>query len=178
MLLMNSIIGAGFKARFLGLCGPPLLFAVLDGVLTVAGQSVAYWANPLAVNEANPVFAALLQLHPAAFAVGLVAWLVILTGMILSLPRTAALVLSITITFGHTIGSGSWLFNHFDLGYQLANGYYLLSACVLGLGIRYAFALRDTDEAPVLGVSSATRLRIGAALFGLAVLIYLVPWQG
>lgn len=174
---MRSYLGAGFKARFLGLCVPPLAFAIIDGLLTVAGQSAVYWSNHSASNEANPVFAALLQGHPAAFIAGLLLWLVMLTTIILVLPRIFALILSITITFGHTIGSGSWLFNHFDFGYNLANAYYLLSACILGLGISYAFSLRDTKEDRVLHVSDTMRLRIGAGLFGLAAMLYLAPWQ-
>ena len=174
---MRSYLGAGFKARFLGLCVPPLTFAVLDGLLTIVGQSAVYWSNHSASNEANPVFAALLQGHPVAFLAGLILWLAMLTAIILVLPRMFALILSIAITFGHTIGSGSWIFNHFDLGYNLANGYYLLSACILGLGISYAFSLGEVKEERVLHVSEALRLRIGAGLFGLAAMLYLVPWK-
>lgn len=32
---------AGVRQRFLGLCLPPLAFSVLDGSLTLAGQSTA-----------------------------------------------------------------------------------------------------------------------------------------
>ena len=174
---MRSNLGPGFRARFLGLCVPPLVFAVLDGLLTIAGQSAVYWSNHSASNEANPVFSALLQSHPMAFLAGLTLWLVLLAAIIVVLPRMFALILSITITFGHTIGSGSWLFDHFDIGYNLANGYYLLSACILGLGISYAFSLPDLKEERVLHVSDALRLRIGAGLFGLAALLYLVPWK-
>ena len=173
---MRSYLGAGFKRRFLGLCMPPLVLGLLDGLLTLVGQSSYYWGNYLAVNEANPIFASLLQVHPVAFLAGAAAWLAMLCTMIVVLPQLAALILSIAVTFGHTIGSGNWLFEHFDLGYQLANGYYLLSACVLGLGIRYAMG-SGMPDADVLGVPANVRAKIGSAVFALAALLYLFPWQ-
>jgi len=174
---MNSYLGAGFKRRFLGLCVPPLALGLIDGSMTLVGQSSFYWAgNYLAVNEANPVFAGLLQVHPLAFVAGAVIWLIMLGTTIVVLPRTVALILSIAVTFGHTIGSGNWLFGHFELGYQLANGYYLLSACALGIGIRYAFG-NSIQEAEVLNVPAHIRLKVGAAIFGLGALLWLYPWQ-
>lgn len=173
---MSSYLGTGFKRRFIGLCVPPLALGVVDGLMTLVGQSSFYWENYLAVNEANPVFANLLQVHPVAFLAGAAAWLGMMCTMIVVLPRLPALILSIAITFGHTIGSGNWLLEHFDLGYQLANGYYLLSACVLGLGIRYAIG-SGMPEADVLKVSAHTRARIGIAAFALGALLFLFPWQ-
>lgn len=173
---MRALVGVGFKRRFLGLCLPPLVLGAVDGFLTALGQGSLYWSNHLATNEANPVFAGLLQIGPLAFFVGAVLWLAMLSTMILILPRLFALILSIAITFGHTIGSGSWLFNHFELGYQLANGYYLASACVLGLGIQYAIG-HGAAEQDVVHLSAGTRARIGGAVFALAVLVFLVPWQ-
>lgn len=173
---MRSYLGAGFKRRFLGLCVPPLVLGLVDGSLTLVGQSSFYWENYLAVNEANPIFASLLQVHPVAFLAGAVAWLAMLCTMIVLLPQLAALILSIAITFGHTIGSGNWLFGHFELGYQLANGYYLLSACALGLGIRYAMG-SGMPDADVLKVPADVRAKIGGAVFALGALLYLFPWQ-
>ena len=47
----------GVRQRFLGLCLPALAFAVLDGTLTLAGQSAEYWGGAYArVNEASPTF--------------------------------------------------------------------------------------------------------------------------
>jgi hypothetical protein len=173
---MRSYLGAGFERRFVGLCVPPLALGLVDGSLTLVGQSSFYWQDYLAVNEANPVFASLLQVHPVAFLAGAVAWLAMLCTLILVLPRLAALILSIAITFGHTIGSGNWLFDHFELGYHLANGYYLLSACVLGLGIHHAMA-SGTPDADVLDVPANVRARIGSAVFALGALLWLFPWQ-
>ena len=173
---MHQLLGAGFKRRFLGLCVPPLVLALIDGVLTVVGQSDFYWSNHAAVNEANPVFAGLLHLGPFAFVLGAAAWLAMICTMIMVLPRLMSLILSIAITFGHTIGSGSWLFNHFDLGYQLANGYYLFSACLLGVGIRHAIG-HGAMEVDVLNVRPVVRWRIGGVVFALAVFVFLYPWR-
>ena len=173
---MISYLGAGFKRRFLGLCVPPLMLGLIDGSLTLAGQSSFYWENYEVVNEANPIFAGLLRLHPVAFLAGAAAWLAMLCTMILVLPRLAALILGIAITFGHTIGSGNWLFDHFELGYHLANGYYLWSACVLGLGIDYAIG-RGMPDADVLNVPADVRAKIGSAVVALGALLWLFPWQ-
>jgi hypothetical protein len=173
---MRSYLGAGFKRRFIGLCVPPLVLGWVDGSLTLVGQSSFYWENHLAVNEANPIFASLLQVHPVAFLAGAAGWLAMLCTLIVVLPRLPALILSIAITFGHTIGSGNWLFGHFELGYHLANGYYLLSACVLGLGINYAMA-SGVPDAEVLDVPANVRAKIGSAVFALGALLWLFPWR-
>lgn len=173
---MRSYMGSGFKRRFLGLCLPPLVLASIDGILTLIGQSDLYWSNYLFANEANPVFRALLQIHPLAVLGGLAVWLALLCALILLLPTRIALILGIAITFAHTRGSSSWLLEHFDLGYNLANGYYLLCACMLGEGIRYALG-GATEPDRVLNLDMATRLKLGAAVFGAGALVFLVPWQ-
>ena len=173
---MHQLLGVGFNRRFLGLCVAPLVLALFDGVLTAVGQSDFYWSNHAAVNEASPFFAGLLQLGPFAFVLGAAVWLAMLCTMIMVLPQLMSLILSIAITFGHTIGSGSWLFSHFDLGYQLANGYYFLSACVLGFGIRYAIG-HGAMEGEVLNVRPVVRWRLGGAVFALAAFLFLYPWR-
>ena len=174
---MHALVGSGFKRRFVGLCLPPMVVALADGTLTLLGQSDFYWSNHLAVNEASPFFRMLLQIHPLASLLGLAAWIAIFCTVLLTLRPTLALIASIAVTFAHTIGSGNWLFGHFDLGYQLANGYYLLSACVLGLGIRHALLPVQEQDDDVLRLAAADRLKLGAIAFGLGVLMFLVPWR-
>jgi hypothetical protein len=171
-----AFIGVGFKRRFVGLCAPPLALGALDGLLTVLGQSSVYWTNHAATNEANPVFSALLQAGPLAFLLVALLWLAMLGTMILVLPRLPALILSLAISFGHTVGSGSWLFDHFELGYHLANGYYLASASLLGVGILHAIG-HQAEEPEVIRASPGTRLKIGGTVFALSVLLFLFPWQ-
>lgn len=174
---MHSILGSGFKRRFVGLALPPLVLGALDAALTLFGQGDAYWGNHLAVNEASPFFAALLQVHPVALAAGAAAWLVMIAAMILALPALPALLLSITIVLGHTMGAGSWMFDHFELGYQLANGFYLIAGCALGLGIHYAYRPAAGPVDDVLIAPASTRLAIGGTAFALGALIFLFPWQ-
>ena len=100
----------------------------------------------------------------------------ILCTLIVVSPRVLALIFSIAISFGHTIGSGSWLFEHFELGYQLANAYYLLSACALGLGIHYAIG-SGGPEHEVLKVPAQVRVKLGGAAFALGMLLWVYPWQ-
>ncbi len=100
----------GVRRRLMGLCLPPLVLCALDGVLTALGQSGVYWAGDYArVNEASPAFNHLLQIHPAAYAVGILAWAAVFVGIILLLPDTLALIVSIAVTFGHTVGAATWL---------------------------------------------------------------------
>ena len=174
---MFPIFGSAFKRRFVGLCLPPLALGALDAGVTLLGQSDVYWSNHLAVNEASPFFTALLQVHPLAFVAGATLWLAIIVAMIMALPLLPALLLSITIVMGHTMGAGSWMFDHFELGYQLANGFYLASGCGLGIGIHYAYRPGAGASDDVLIAPASTRLAVGATAFALGALIFLVPWQ-
>ena len=131
---------SGVGNRVLGLCLPALLLCALDNTMTLLGQSAAYWAGDyLRVNEASPTFNHLLQIHPAAFIAGMVVWMAVFVGMILLLPDTLALIVSIAVTFGHTAGTATWLLWRFNYGYQAVNGILLGAAALLGLGIRYGW---------------------------------------
>ena len=174
---MIGLFKAGFRRRFLGLCLPPLLFSTIDGVMTLLGQSEVYWANHAAVNEASPTFGYLLQIGPAALIAGALVWLLMISALVLALPTTFALIVSIAITFAHTMGSGSWLFGHFDFGYQWTNAYYLFSAVVLGCGIRYALPSERAWHDDVIDIPRNQRMIIGAVVFGAAALAFLFPWR-
>src|SRR5687767_8394362 len=107
------------SGRLLGLCLPPALLAAADGTATLVGQSAAYWrGNYSDVNELSPTFHQLLATHPAAFAAGLAAWVLLVTCLILLSPQTLALAASIAVTLGHCWGLSTWLLHRFDYGYQ------------------------------------------------------------
>ncbi len=92
----------GVRQRIAGLCLPPLLFAALDGGLTLAGQSAEYWTGALNdVNEGSPIFHHALAYHPLAFCGLMAAWAAVFVGVILLLPDTVALIASIAVTLGH-----------------------------------------------------------------------------
>jgi hypothetical protein len=162
--------------RFVGLCLPPLVLAVLDGTLTLAGQSAEYWGGEYAeVNEGSPTFRYLLGVHPLAYAGGMATWMAVFVGLILLLPDTLALIVSIAVTFGHTGGAAAWLVWVFAYGYQVANGLLLAAAVVLGLGIRWGWRAGPREEHHLPAALARWRWVLAAALFGLGVYLFLWP---
>ncbi len=166
----------GVGRRLMGLCLPPLALCALDGTLTALGQSAAYWAGDYTrVNEASPTFNHLLEIHPAAYAVGVLAWAAVFVGIILLLPDTLALIVSITVTFGHTVGAASWLLWRFQFSYQLCNGLFFASAVLLGLGIRWGWRAVPDQDYRLQGWPRGLRWILALALFGVGVYLFLWP---
>jgi hypothetical protein len=166
----------GLKRRLLGLCLPPLLLCLLDNTLTLVGQSAQYWAgNYLRANEGSPTFHQLLQTHPAAFIAGSAIWAMVFVGGILLLPDTLALIASIAITFGHTIGVATWLLYRFHCGYQLCNSLVLLSATLVGVGIRWGWRARPEPEYRLWKLPSLVRGGLAGLLLGVGMYVYLWP---
>jgi len=174
---MKAFIGEDFARKFVGLCVPPLVLALADAALTLLGQSEAYWASSFAVNEASPGFAALLKLGPWILAAGAVVWMLAFCSVIVAAPPLFALILSIAVSVGHTVGSGSWIFEHFRFGagYQIANFYYLFSAVLIGIGARHAFPFGIGSSDNALLVDRGTRVLVCGVLFAAACLMFLVP---
>ena len=164
------------RNRFLGLCLPPLLFAAIDGTLTLAGQSAEYREGTYSpVNEASPTFHHLLGIHPLAYVAGLLVWMGIYVGVILLLPGTLALIVSIAVTLGHSAGAATWLLWRFQYGYQACNGLFLLTAVALGLGIRWGWQAGPPPEHPLPFLSGSLRWVIAAALFAIGVYLFMWP---
>ena len=162
--------------RVLGLCLPPLVFCALDGLLTLAGQSAEYWAGIYAaVDEVSPTFNHLLRLHPAAFAVGILVWAAVFVGILLLLPDTPALIVSIAVTFGHTVGAATWLLFRFQYSYQVANGLFLLSAVLLGLGIRCGWQAAPAQAYRLTGWHPVLRWALVVVLFGVGMYLFVWP---
>ena len=153
----------GVTGRLLGLCLPALLVWALDISFTLAGQSADYWSGHYAlVNERSPTFNQWLQVHPAAFALGAIVWAGIFVGIILLLPDVLALIMSIAVTLGHTVGAATWLLWGFGYGYQLCNALFLCSAIALGLGIRYGWQAVPAGEYQLDGWSWRRRWIVAA----------------
>lgn len=94
------------------LCLPPVIFCLLDQGFTLLNQSGKYWGGRyLEALEANPVAFPLLSQHPLVFVAGLTIWIILFLVLIVLLPVRAAMILSITITFGHLWGAASWVMN-------------------------------------------------------------------
>ncbi len=166
----------GWQRRFIGLCLPPIPFCLLDASLTLIGQSADYWGGDYArVNEASPTFNHLLAIHPLAFLAGIAVWLGVVVGFLLLVPDTLALIASIAVVFGHTIGAASWLLWRFQYSYQLCNGLFLLSAVVLGLSIRYGWRAAPAEEYRMSVLAAGWRWLLAAALFGVGAYLFLWP---
>jgi hypothetical protein len=140
------------------------------------GQSVDYWAgNYRCVNECSPTFNHLLQFHPAAFAAGISAWAALFIGIILLVPDFLALIFSILVTFGHTVGAATWLLYRFHFGYQLCLGLMLASSVILGLGVHYGWQAKPVQECRLSNWSPILRWTLIVLLFGVAVYLFLWP---
>lgn len=171
-----SAVGNGMRQRLLGLCLAPVLLCALDGSVTLAGQSAEYWAGNYAVaNEGSPTFNHLLQFHPSAFATGLAVWAAIFVVVLLLLPETPALILSIAVTFGHTAGAATWLLFGYKYGYQACNALFLTTAIVLGLGIRNGWRARPDKDYKFRDWPLGLRWAVAALLFGVGVYLFLWP---
>ncbi len=166
----------GVRQRFLGLCLPPLAFSLLDGSLTLAGQSAQYWGGAHSqVNEGSPTFHTLLSVHPLAFAAGLLVWMAVFVGIILLLPDTLSLIVCIAVTLGHTVGAATWVLWQSQYGYQACNGLFLLAAVALGLGIKWGWRAGPPGEYRLPWLSAMWRWVLAAALFAVGVYLFLWP---
>jgi hypothetical protein len=91
-------------------CVGPALACLLDVLLTLHGQSTAYWHGAYEqVLELNPLASWVLQWHPLLFAAGGLVWLAAVVLLIVRLPRHLALPLAFVVQAAHTLGAASWL---------------------------------------------------------------------
>ena len=91
--------------------------AVVDAALTLGGQAPEYWSDGYAfVREDNPIANWLLQLHPMAFVMGVILWMISFTAAVHRLPIGLARVTAFAVMFGHALGAASWLLRwHYGL---------------------------------------------------------------
>lgn len=131
------------RNRIFGLCLPPLLIGILDGSITLLGQSKEYWAgNYSLAQEGNPTFYGMMIISPWAAVALFAIWIGLFVGLILLLPDTLALIVSIAVTFSHAVGAATWLYFYFfhrQYGYQLCDSLFLFTAVLLGTCIRYGW---------------------------------------
>ena len=165
------------QRRLLGLCIPPVMFAALDGALTLTGQSAEYWAgNYGRVNELSPTFNHLLSYHPLAFAAGVLTWMLVFCGMILLMPQTLALTTSIAVTVGHSLGSMTWLLYWIPYGYQMYGYLSITTALVLVVGLRWGWGAEPRSDVQAgARLPGVLRWAVIAMLFAIAVYLFLWP---
>jgi hypothetical protein len=162
----------------LGLCLPLALAAAADCSLTLSGQPEAYWAGDYSqVREGSPVFRRLLNSHPAAFVVGWWAYVGVLAGLILLLPRLLALTTGVAATTSYAWGASTWLWfsSRLPYRYQTCNVLFLLVGLALSAGIYWGW-LRGPEHGGVAGWHwpAAVRWAMIGALFG--VVVYVAFW--
>lgn len=167
---------SGLRQRFLGLCLPPLVFCALDATCTLIGQSAKYWQGQLAyVNEGSPTLHYLLTVHPAAFAAGIAGWAAIFVMVLLLLPDTLALMVSVAIVLGHAAGTATWLYYHFKFGYQMCNGLFLLAAVAIGIGVRWGWQAGPNEALRLDRMPQVWRWALILLLIGIGVYLFLWP---
>jgi hypothetical protein len=127
------------KWRKLWLCLPPTLTAGIDHGITLWFQPPDYWAGNYAkADEACPPAEWLMKLHPLANEVGLLAWLLLVWGLVLVLPRLAGLAMCLCVTIGHTWGASSWLSVKLDEPYWFNIALCIVSGALLALALEAA----------------------------------------
>src|SRR5262249_34798100 len=105
----TSVEGQSMKRR-MWLCGPAVLFCLLDATLTLAGQDPEYWNGARTQgNEANPVGRGLLKWHERAFVGGIALGILGSTPATLRLPAPFAAATALSVAVGHTVGAATWL---------------------------------------------------------------------
>ncbi len=95
------------------LCLGPVLFCLLDGGLTLHGQSHAYWQGQFdQAEELNPFGLWPLRQSPLVFVFVMFCWMSIFCAALVSLPEHLARLLAFAVQVGHSFGAASWLARH------------------------------------------------------------------
>ena len=166
----------GIKQRYLGLCLAPSLFCLCDAGITLCGQLSEYWSgNIAAVIEGTPAWRQLLQIHPAAFMIGILVWIAVFNAMILLLPEFLAFLFSTFIAIAHLSGAFSWLLLHPIYASPYARtAFEFGSAFFLVVCIRWGWKARPTGVYDLKNVGS--KLRWGLLSFLIGVCFVFFSW--
>jgi hypothetical protein len=86
---------------------PPL---IVDALLTLAGQPVAYWLyEPRAIYEASPLASFFLAAGPLVFLLFSLGWLIIAVMVVKKMPYPFNLFLSLFFVLAHIGAADRWL---------------------------------------------------------------------
>jgi hypothetical protein len=108
---------------------PALILVAADVFLTLAGQSVEYWAGDCgAAIEANPLAYPFLAAHPALFVGVAFLWGGVVAGVVLCWPHPFVLWLPLAVAFGHAVAGSTWLARFGELGWAGAVLYLVIAA--------------------------------------------------
>ena len=87
--------------------------------------------------------------------------MLVFVGMILLMPQTPALTISIAATLGYMVGASTWLlYAGFRHGHEMFCGLSLLTAAAIAVGVHWGWHAEPHSDAP-LGVSPASRTSLG-----------------
>jgi hypothetical protein len=118
---------------------------MIDHALTLFGQPNAYWqGDPEAVRELSPELRRLLMAGVIAATAGSVVWMAAVTGLLLLLPRPAALFFALAVTIGHTVGATTWLWCLNLGGYQAG----LVLCMVAAFGLALTITWEESNRPP------------------------------
>ena len=166
------------RRRFLGLCLLPILLTCLDNGLTLWRQPREYWAGDYTkAQEGNSWHYRLMAYHPLALVAEEAGSMLVFVGMILLMPQTLALTISIAATLGYLVGASTWLlYGGLRYGHEMFCGLCLLTAVALAIGIRWGWRAEPREDAPVgTSLPLAFRWALIVLLSGVAVYINLWP---
>jgi hypothetical protein len=116
-------------------------FILLDGVVTLLGQSEGYWTNQSSPNERSAIGYIFLEYSPIVFFTGIILYAGIQSFFALIIPRFFSLILSITMIVGHSEAAFTW---HFKFGlsewthvlYGPAVAFVIIYICCTQYGIK------------------------------------------
>jgi len=165
------------RRRCVGLCLLPILMSGLDNGLTLWRQPTEYWAGDYAkAKEGNRWYYHLMAHHPLTFVAWEAASALLIAGIILLAPQTAALAISIACTIGYMIGASTWLlYGRFRYGHEMFVGLTLLTAVAMAGGIRWGWLAEPRSDAPA-GARWHWSIRWGGILALAAVAGYMHLW--
>ena len=86
-----------------------LAVCLVDGILTLVGQSRLYWANHIFENEFDPLFAWFLEVSPHLFVWALLALAALLVFAMRLLPLRFSLPVWLLFFVGHAASAASWI---------------------------------------------------------------------
>jgi hypothetical protein len=116
----------------LWLCVPILISYIFDHVLTLMGQSNAYWAGDYTiVNELNMLANWFLRIHPFAFVLFSIIVFFLYAAIIVIIPLKFAKTLSIYLVMAHTYGGFHWLKYTFNVEYSIRFGLLIIPTVLL-----------------------------------------------
>jgi len=121
-----------------------LVIITTDCFLTLIGQPVQYWQNYSSCNEASIIGKTLLHLHPIAFTLGLIFWIMLATFLISRLTFLFSYVLFFALSIGHSLGVWTWIQPQFQtMFYQEISLYQEISNYLfyIFLALIFAFVL-------------------------------------